>query len=143
MTYKFKGYDWEELAKCWGIKVKKRPLNVKAHSEDSEFANMFKVKETIEIEKEINGMKVVFTVDDKKEVLAEKIKRHIWDSLDWETGSFKDENVRKDMDNFLKALIKESEMYDYNTPIIKGLLNIKHDETFAVWFCRNLEKLWS
>lgn len=121
--YEFKGYDWEELADCWDIDV----------SED-EFAivNIF-----------MNGEKISITTYDYEEVIAYKIKKHIWNNLDMSSGNFKDKSIRDDLHRFLKALIKESKKLDHNFPVYKGMLKVKGDYTLARWVCDNLEKLWT
>lgn len=142
MTYKFNGFDWVELADCWGITVQEKPMNVTGLDHEPKLKEMFKTKEKIEVTKFINGMKMVFTIDDDEEVLAEKIKQHIRSNLDFSKGGFKNKQIRIDLENFLKALIKESER-DYNTPVYKGILAVESDETFAFWICNNLETLWT
>lgn len=102
MGYKFKGFEWVELAECWGI-----------------------------------------AVDDEEEVLAEKIKQHIYSNIDYSRGEFRDKQMRIDLEDFLEALIEESEEIDYNTPVYRGILAVESDETFAKWICNNLETLWS
>lgn len=42
--------------------------------DDEEFKEMMKSPESIDITKYINGMKMVFAVNEEEEVLAEKIK---------------------------------------------------------------------
>ncbi|MEM5592869.1 hypothetical protein AAHH67_15880 [Niallia circulans] len=138
MSYQFKGFDWTELAECWGIKVEEQGLSL---DNNLELMNDFKVPEKIEITKYINKTKMVFTVDDEEEVLAQKIKNYIWDNLD-EDG-FKNPQIRTDINNFLKALIEESEETDYSNPVYKGILAVEDDNTFAQWICGTLEKLWS
>lgn len=132
MAYEFKGYHWVELAECWGIKAEKQPLDANGD---------FKVPEKIEVTKRINGMKIVFEVDDEEEVLAEKIKRYIFNNLTPE--GFKDKSIREDMERFLKALIEESKKWDFSYPAYEGILKIEHDVSFAKWFCRNLEAMWT
>lgn len=139
MSYKFKGFDWVELAECWGVIVEEKPIL----DDSPKLKEIFKTKEKIEVTKFINGTKMVFTVDDEEEVLAEKIKQHIYKNLDYDVGRFKDKQMRVDLEDFLKALIKESEKIDYNTPVYKGILAVENDETFAKWICSNLETLWS
>lgn len=143
MSYEFKGFDWTELADCWGITVEEQPINVVGLEDNSELEEMFKVKEKIEVTKLINGMKMVFTVDNEEEVLAEKVKQHIRNNLALGGDGFKDKQIRIDLENFLKALIKESEKIDYNAPVYKGILEVESDEVFAKWICNNLETLWS
>lgn len=141
MTYKFKGFDWTELAECWGITVEEKPLNI--ISDDQEFKDMMKVPESIEITKRINGMKIVFTVIDEEEVLAEKIKQHIMSNIGLGNGEFENKQIRIDIEEFLKALIKESKQTDYNYPVYEGILKVKSDHSFATWICDNLERLWT
>ncbi len=102
-----------------------------------------KSPERIEITKYINGTKMVFTTKDEEEVLAEKVKRHIFSNINRETGEFKDKQIRIDLNEFLKALIEQSKKYDYTYPIYEGLLAVEDDDTFARWICNNLEGLWS
>lgn len=138
MSYRFKGYDWTELAECWEITVEEERIRAIGAESAS-----FKFKEEIDVTKFINGMKMVFTVSDEEEVLAEKIKRYIHKSLYISEDSFKDRQIRTDLENFLKALIKESERTDYNAPVYRGILEIESDRVFAKWICNNLESLWS
>lgn len=141
MTYKFKGFSWGELAECWGIKVEDQPLNI--ISNDEEFKEMMKVPESIDITKYINGMKMVFTVNDEEEVIAEKIKNYIFLNIEAGSGEFKDKQIRVDLENFLKALIEESKKIDYSYPVYEGILKVESDHTFAQWICTNLESLWT
>lgn len=132
MTYEFKGYNWEELAECWGIEVGERPL-VKDNNGD----NFLMVPESVDIYYHINNTRMLITTDNPEEVLAEKIKSYIHEHISGEN------KVREDMNRFLEALIKESEGHDYSAPAYKGILAIKDDETFAQWFVYNLEKMWT
>lgn len=141
MSYKFKGFSWGELAECWGISVEDQPLNI--ISDDEEFKEMMKTPESIDITKNINGMKVVFTVDEEEEVLAEKIKNHILSNLELGSGDFKDKQIRIDLEDFLNALIEESKKIDYSYPVYEGILKVENDHTFAQWICGNLERLWT
>lgn len=134
MSYIFKGYDWTELANCWGIEVKEKPL-----IKDSDL----KISERIDITKYINGMMITFTVDEYDEVLAEKVKNHIKSNLDLSSGNFKDDSMRDDIHNFLKSLIKESRELDYNYPVFEGILKIEDDYTLMRWICDNLHNLWT
>lgn len=141
MSYKFKGYSWAELAECWGISVEDQPLNV--ISNDEEFKEMMKTPESIDVEKYINGMKIVFTVNEEEEVLAEKIKNYIYSNLESGSGDFKDKQLRMDLEDFLKALIRESKKIDYSYPVYEGILKVENDHTFSQWICGNLERLWT
>lgn len=142
MSYKFKGFDWTELAECWGITAEPQPfmVNVVGESEPHELG---KVSEKIEVTKFINGIKMVFTIDDEEEVLAEKVKQHIFSNIDFSGDGFKDKQMRKDLESFLNELIKEEEEHGYNAPVYKGILQVESDETFAKWICYNLESLWT
>lgn len=142
MSHKFKGYSWCELAECWGIKVGYDYLNIVGEDAD-EMKELLKSPESIEITKYINGTKMVFTTKDEEEVLAEKVKRHIFSNINRETGEFKDKQIRIDLNEFLKALIEQSKKHDHTYPIYQGLLAVEDDDTFARWFCNNLEGLWS
>lgn len=143
MVYEFKGFSWGELAECWGITVEEQPMNVIGIDDEPELKEIFKTKEEIEVTKYINGMKMVYTVDDEEEVLAEKIKNHIQSNLDSSGKGFKDKQMRKDLDSFLHALINEEEKLGYNAPVFKGLLEVEDDKSFAKWICHNLERLWT
>lgn len=132
--YKFKGYDWTELAECWGITVEETPM-IK-----NDETNMFMMKEKIEVVKYFNNTRVVFTVDDEEEVLAEKVKRFIIDKLCNNYDELNDIRVRTDIENFLKELIKEG---GYCTPMYEGMLKIESNTMFAKWVCNNLEMLWN
>ncbi|MFJ7976657.1 hypothetical protein ACIQZI_13290 [Peribacillus sp. NPDC096379] len=142
MNYKFKGYNWIELAECWGIEVGYDYLNVVGENAD-EMKELLKSPESIEITKYINGTKMVFTTNNEEEVLAEKVRRHILSSLDKETGDFKDKQIRIDLNEFLKALIIQSKKVDYAYPIYEGILAVEDDDTLARWICNSLESLWS
>lgn len=143
MVYKFKGFSWAELAECWRITVEEEPMNVIGLDDEPELKEMFKTKEKVEVTKFINGMKMVFTVDDDQEVLAEKIKKHIFSNLDAGGEGFKDKQMRNDLESFLHALIKEEEKISYNAPVFKGILKVENDASFAKWICNNLEELWT
>lgn len=140
----FSGYSWTELAECWNITVKPQPMNVK-NVTDEELRELFMVPEKIDIKYRVNNTSMTFTTEDEEEVLAEKLRRHIWSNIDLTKAEFKDKQMRTDIENFLKALIKESEgeFGDYIHPVYKGILKIENDYTFAKWITRNLEDLWS
>ncbi|MFJ5623393.1 hypothetical protein ACIQD3_11765 [Peribacillus loiseleuriae] len=142
MSYKFKGFHWQELSECWGINVGYGYLNF-IGEDAGEMRELLKRPESIEITKYINDTKMVFTTLDEEEVLAEKVRRHIFSNMNRETGKFEDKQIRMDMNAFLKALIEQSKKYDYTYPIYEGLLAVKDDDTFARWFCNSLEGLWS
>lgn len=139
--YKFKGWGWIELAYCWGLNADPvTPDYAKSWSGD------FTVSDRIDVTYIINNMRMVFTIDDEEEVLSEKIKRRIWSNFDMSKAEFKNKQMRVDMENFLKALIEESERElggDFNSPVYKGMLEVESDHAFAKWFTRNLEYLWS
>lgn len=141
--FKFNGYSWTELAECWNIAVEPQPMNVKNVTD--ELQELFMVPEKIDIKYRVNNTSMTFTTEDEEEVLAEKLRRHIWNNIDLTKVEFKDKQMRTDIENFLKALIKESEreLGDYNHPVYKGILKIENDYTFAKWITRNLEHLWS
>lgn len=141
MSFDFKGYSWEELAECWGINVGYEYLDVAENT--VEVKELLKSPETIDITQYINGSKIVFTINDKTEVLAEKVRRHILSNIEIETGRFIDKQIRLDLNCFLKALIKQSAKIDHCYPIYEGMLAIENDYTFARWICNNLEELWS
>lgn len=141
MGYEFKGYDWMELAECWGIKVERKPLNVFTTNGKEDKDLNLSVAEKIEVVKHINGMTMKFVVDDEEEVYAEKIKQHIRKSLTLGEDGFDNKQIREDLNNFLKKLIEEE--HGYNTPVYKGILEIEDDYTFATWVCGNLERLWT
>lgn len=142
--YKFKGYDWTELAECWGITVMDQMMNVIGleDEDDEEIRDLFMTPESIDIRYHINGTPMIFTTEDEEEVLAEKVKMHIKEEL------FHKENqsVRDDVNSFLEALIQESEDgagADYNYPVYKGMLEVENNHTFGKWIIHNLELLWA
>lgn len=142
MSYEFKGFEWTELAECWGIKVEDVPtmVNVVGEKEPIQIGSL---PEKIDIRMCINNTSMIFTTFDDEEVLAEKIKRHIKSNINFSKGEFKDKQVRTDLEDFLKALIKESKEIDYNHHVYEGILKVESDETFARWICNNLEELWT
>lgn len=85
---------------------------------------------------------MVFTTSDSEEVVAEKLKVYIFEHMLSEETE-QQIQMRKDMNSFLEALIKESEELDYSTPVYRGILSIESNHTFAQWFCHNLEKMWT
>lgn len=141
--YKFKGYDWTELAECWGIKVERKPLNVFTSDGKKDKDLNLSVPEKIEVIHHINGTTMKFLVEDEEEVLAEKIKQHIRSNLTFGGDGFKDKKMREDLNNFLTVLIKEEEQWGYNAPVYKGILEVEDDFTFSKWVCDNLERLWT
>lgn len=149
MSFKFKGFSWTELAECWGIKVEEVVLNYPVIDEETgeevEGEDLVHLQaESIDVVKYVNGMKVVFTIEDEEEVLAEKLKRYISEKLRHPTTDPDErKQIREDMNNFLRALIQESETLDYNAPVFEGILAIESDFTFSQWFCNNLESLWT
>lgn len=137
--YKFKGFDWTELAECWGLKAEKS---------ESKWLRMFSDEDDVpfkpvKVDYFINKRKVTFEVDEEDEILAEKIKSHIRDNLDLITAKFKDESMRDDIHRFLKALINESKQIDYNYPIYEAMLELNDDWTICKWVTNNLEMLWT
>lgn len=135
--YIFKGYDFTELAACWNIEVKPATPNF-AKNWDVDWT----VLETIDVTHMINGNRVVFTIEDEEEVLAEKIKNYIREHL----LNKNNQDVRDDINRFLEALSKESEdgsVPDSNYPVYRGLLSVECNFTFASWIVNNLETLWS
>ncbi|MDN4608968.1 hypothetical protein [Sporosarcina highlanderae] len=137
--FKFKGYDWSELAECWGLEVKEQPFF--ASGTDGEVVNLGTIPEKIEKEYRINSTTMKVLLTDEEEVQAEKIKQFILSNLD--AGGFKHPHIRTDIHDFLKALINESEKLDYSTPVYEGLLKIEDDHTLATWITYNLEMLWT
>ena len=138
MTYEFKGYNWTELAECWGIKAEERPL-IKG-SENQE--DWLMVPETIDISYHINNTSMVFTTSDSEEVLAEKLKVYILEHM-LSDETEQQIQMRRDMNSFLEALVKETQGLNYSTPAYRGILAIESNHTFAQWFCHNLEKkMW-
>jgi hypothetical protein len=139
-NFVFKGFDWSELAECWGISVEEQPLTALVEGTDEIF-ELGKVPEKIDKTIFVNGNSVIFTLIDDDEVLAEKIKQYLWLNVDSTHGTFKDTQIRTDIHNFLKALIEGDDGYD--TPVWKGLLLIKSDHTLTQWITTNLEKMWT
>lgn len=138
--YVFKGFSWSELGECWGITVEEQPLTAKVMGEDKPF-ELGTVPEKIDKAIHINGSRIVFTLVDEEEVLAEKIKQHLWANIDLTKGNFKDSQMRTDIHNFLKALIEEEHGFD--TPIWEALLKIESDHTLTQWITSSFEKLWT
>lgn len=133
MSYKFKGYDWMELAECWDIDVEY-------------WDGLLGGKHIKPIDKAliINGRRVVFTIDNEEEIIAQKIKEYIKDTLIIHNDDEENrKRVRNDLNNFLIALINESKETDYNYHAYEGILKIEDDYTFAQWIISNLEKLWT
>lgn len=129
ITYKFKGIGWWELAKCWNIKVEERPLFVNS--------DKIKIRKTVEKEIIVNKRVVKFEIEDEDEIIAEKTKRYIWNSIDLFNGKFKDQKIRKDIHKFLEALIGND---GHEKPVYEGLLKVEDDYTLAAWICHNLER---
>lgn len=102
MSYKFKGWDWTELAECWNLGVD--------------------------------------TEKDDEKIIKEKIINHIYNNLD-DKGNFKNKQIREDIHNFLRALMKIN--MDFDNPVYEGMLKIQHDATLARWVTNNLEMMWT
>ncbi|MNG33700.1 hypothetical protein D3C84_1200150 [compost metagenome] len=80
------------------------------------------------------------TVNEEEETLAEKLKQYIFDNIALGNGVFKDKQIRADLEGFLKALIRESKVVDWNYPVYEGILKVENDYAFAKWICNNLER---
>lgn len=137
MTYVFKGFDWQELAQCWNIQAKEQPFIVKDTNGGE--SSLGDVPEKIDKYYRINGTSITFTLTEEEEVEAEKIRQHIWNNLD--DGNFEDPQIRIDIHNFLKALIKASSGYD--TPMFEAMLKLESDHTLAQWVTSNLRSMWT
>lgn len=133
MSYKFKGEQWEELAECWGIRVEQVPVaNMKKHT----------VSEKIEVRHYIDNTAMSFLVSDEEEVLAEKVKRFLWDSICGRTGKFKNKQVRQDITDFLNALADEEDEHHCSAPVYRAIASIEGDRVMVEWVIGNLERLY-
>lgn len=78
------------------------------------------------------------------EVLAKTITDYIKKNLAFgETGAKLNEQIKRDMYNFLDALIADEEVKGYSTPMFKAMKEIEDDYTFVEWFCNSLRLLWT
>lgn len=143
--YKFKGYDWMELAECWGIEVGYTEWTTTFLGGDNEekklLSEVFEpFPETIDVTYYVNNTEFTVTTSDSDEVYMEKIKRYISSRMDNQEEL---EEMTKDIRRFLQALYKESKEVDYNYPVYEGMLNIKDDFTLCQWVLKSLSKLWT
>ena len=78
----------------------------------------------------------LYKEDDDVEEDAEKIR-------DFLQNNYKNnKEIINDAREFIQAVIDCGEDYFEKVEIFKGLLNIKHDETFLKYFCILLEYMW-
>jgi len=124
----FKGFHWRELAEHWGIR-----------QETKEITDGIYNPETIMKKIVVNGKKVIFEIDDEDELIAEKVKKYIWNHYDIESDTL-DYQIKQDMKGFLRALCKHEY---HNTQMFEALLNVEEDHTFLTWFTHNLENMWT
>lgn len=124
----FKGFHWRELAEYWGIR-----------QETKEFTDGIYNPEIVMKKIVVNGKKVIFEIDDEDELIAEKVKRYIWDHYDMESDTL-DNQIKRDMKDFLQALCKHNY---HNKQMYEALLNVEEDHTFLTWFTHNLENMWT
>lgn len=147
MAYEFKGWSWEELAECWGIKLTPTPNVGKVVNLDgTDTGETFSLGDSPEmIDKTIyiNNIRMTFQLKDEEEVLAHKLKLHIWDNVDMTEGEFKDKQMREDIRAFLYALAAEEDNHGYNSPVYRAMAGLQNDYTLANWVTDNLERLWS
>lgn len=141
MAYEFKGYDWCELAECWGIKVTPEPMTAKVQGTD-EVMHLGDRPEKIDKIFYVNGTRITFELTDEEEVLAEKIKQHIQNTLNT-SGDFMSRTMRPDLVKFLNKLADEEEQSGFNAPVFRAIATLESDFTLAQWVINNLEKLWS
>lgn len=124
MEYKFDGYDWEELAQCWGITVEEG--------------------ETIDVEFFIGEEIIKATFRDAEAILGEKTKRYIMDNIDYSgEPKFKDQQMRKDLVAYLNKLAEEQRKFGTGAEIIQAIADEKHDWALAKWVTENIYRLWS
>lgn len=142
--YKFKGFDWTELAECWEIAVDDKVKDTRILDEngkpDKKLMDLFARPERIDIKYRVNGTNMIFTTEDHEEVLAEKLKRHIASHMHNEEDMVE---IAADMRRFLRALYEEAEKTDYSYPVYKGMLEIESDVTLGQWVIHSLNKLWT
>lgn len=116
MAYKFKGYDYEELADCWGLTLP--DYNDKPG------------------DKEYDIVEIV-------EVRVKVIADYISEKVDWEKDCL-DEKIRDDMLNFLFALENDEHVGTYG--LMWGCLRKIADESdvvFVQMFNHNMMFMWS
>ena len=124
MEYKFDGYDWEELAECWGITVEEG--------------------ETIDAEFLIGEQTIKVKLHDEEAVLGEKTKRYIMSNIDYsEEPRFKDEQIRKDLVAYLNTLAVEQRKFGTGAEIIQAIADETSDWALGKWVTENLYRLWS
>jgi hypothetical protein len=139
--YKFKGWDWTELAECWGITVNKKDIRyTDANGNEETFTTHF--PETLQVTKYINGKRCTFQIDDEEEVLTEKIKQHMYNNLENGGTDFINKEMRTDIHDFLRALINADEGGG-DVPAYRGILEIESDWYLVRWMAHNLETMWT
>mgnify|MGYP001167313036 FL=1 len=124
----FKGVHWRELAGHWGIRQETKEITKGIYN-----------PETVMKKIVVNGKKVIFEIDDEDELIAEKVKRYIWNHYDMGSDTL-DNQIKQDMKDFLRALCKHKY---HNTQMYEALLNVDEDHTFLTWFTHNLENMWT
>lgn len=138
--YKFKGYDWLELAECWGIETKPRIPDwlYQLHDEDEEIEGF---PEEAEIKFKVGGSTIRVSTNIEEEVLTEKIIKHITRTLARNVDNDASKQMRADINRFLDALIEEE--FGYSVGMYQALKEIECNHTLAQWIIRHLESLWT
>lgn len=84
--------------------------------------------------------------DEDDDVLARTITDYIKKNLVFVgngEGAKLNEQIKKDMYDFLDTLIADEEVNGYSTPMFKAMKEIEDDYTFVEWFCNSLRLLWT
>lgn len=141
--FKFKGWDWGELADCWGITVNTGEESPKfIDNGDGTSTLDWEPHERIEKTIWVGDQKVTFTTEDEEVILETKIIQHMSDNLG-NDGEFIDPQMRTDIHNFLEALIEQSKNWDYHYPVYEGILKIESDSTLVSWMRIGLTSMWT
>lgn len=141
-TYKFKGYDWEELADCWGLEVHQGSETPFIKRDDGFFTHTPDFHEQLEKEVWVGSQLIKVTTEDDEEILLHKIREYISEHMNHGEAAL-DPRVKKDMVDFLTALVEQSKQTDYSYPVFEGILRLDSDFTFVSWFSLALPNMWT
>lgn len=147
--YKFKGYDYSELAECWGLEAKVeipdwlKKINSNDDEDENENMNsLMGIEETVELTFNIGYQTIKVSTDDSEQVEREKIRQHIAKYLLRGNGTPEEiVKVRSEANAFLLALVEGE--YGYSAGVYKAISEIESNHTFAQWMIQHMEGMWT